>query len=48
MVEMYEIQDPGDVVYTLPEVGEHRGRLRAWQVQDDGTLTEMQPEERAR
>lgn len=43
MPELIEVHDPGDVVYTLPLTGTHRGALRAWQVQEDGSIIEVHP-----
>jgi hypothetical protein len=36
MSQLVDIQEPGDIVWTM-----NRGTLRAWRVMDDGTLVEQ-------
>jgi hypothetical protein len=43
MAEWIELQQPGDVIYTMTA-----GRLRAWVVNVDGDLVEVDPAEVSR
>lgn len=43
MSSLIDIQEPGDIVWTMDN-----GKLRSWEVQDDGTLIELDPVEAIR